>query len=174
MRSLLTWLYLIGCLGCGYTPLRSGEAFGAHRILVMAPREAEPTGIAGPYVDELRRRLVAEGFTLARNGASADAELRSEVLASSTSPLSTVPGARLSAFTVRVSLETEMRAPDGSVLWSTRVSESEDFFPDDQDESGLTSEEILATDSNERRRALTRLTERLAERVVRRIQRASL
>lgn len=174
MRVLLTCLYLTGCAGCGYAPLRTGEVLGTNRILVLAPREAEPTGIAGDYVSELRRRLAAEGFTLARDGTRAEATLLSEVIASSTAPLATVPGARLSAFTVRVTLTAELRARDGALLWSGRLGESEDFFPDDADGRPLTSAEILATESNNRRRALTRLTERLAARVVRGIQRASL
>ena len=168
MGKALTLLYLIACLGCGYVPLRAGQAYGAEKILVMPPREAEPTGIAGPYVEELRRRLAAEGFTLAPNAPAADATLRSEVTDSSTVPLAAAAGAQLTAFTVRVRMTAELRTPNGETLWQARFTESEEFFPE-----GNTAEALLATEAN-RRRALYRLTERLAAEVVRSLQRASL
>ncbi|MEO0812945.1 MAG: hypothetical protein AAFY60_08780 [Myxococcota bacterium] len=67
-------------------------------------------------------------------------------------------------------ISAQLLSTDGTVLWRGRFRESEDFFPD----ASTDAQGILATETNERRRALYRLTERLAAEVVRSMQRASL
>lgn len=155
--------------GCGYRALRSDSVLGAHRIMVLPPREEVPTGIAGLLTEELSKRLASDGAHLVVDAERADATLSGVLVGSSTVPLATAAGATLSAFSVRTTLDVKLTDSGGDVLWQARFTEREDFLPP----GGLDAQGILATESN-RRRALSRLAERLAAQVQRSLMRAEL
>lgn len=132
---------------------------GAKSVVVLPPKEEQPTGIAGIIVEELRIRLAQDGVTLENDTNRAEALLTGTVLTASTVPLATAAGAELSAFSVRVTFEATLVDHHGELLWQGSFSEQDDFLPANLDAKG-----VLVTEAN-RQRALYRVAERLATRI---------
>lgn len=155
--------------GCGYGFAEAQAPFGGSRVAVLTFAEYEPLGIAPDIARYLAELAGHEGATIVFDSAKADETIKGVVRQGRTAALPVVdPAAAIAGYQIVVDIDAQMVDKDGTVLWASTMSFSEDFLPG----AGNPSQLALGTEAS-RRRALDRVAQRAAREIYDRIAMSS-